>query len=159
MKRFLILTLLLITALPAWGALRVGDSAPRATVSDLKGTPFTLPDAVRGKVTIIHFWTAGCSSCKEDMPAMDGLYREYQRKGLSIAAVNVGQSMETVREAVSGLGISYAVLLDTGRSMAGSYDVTGVPRTVILDRNGTVRFKIIGAAPRALLKKYIQSLL
>ena len=83
---------------------------------------------------------------------MDGLYREYQRKGLSVIAINVGQSHGTVQEAVAGLGISYPVLVDSGRSSAAGYDIVGVPRTIIIDRTGNVRFKIIGSAPRAMLK-------
>jgi len=155
----IVLVVLFLAVVPATAALRVGTPAPKIVLSDLKGVPTSLPDSLRGKVAIVHFWEAGCSSCKEDMPAMDGLYREYQRKGLAIVAVNVGQSRAVVQEALTGLGISYPVLLDSGRTSVAGYDIIGVPRTVIIDRNGIVRFKIIGSAPRSLLKKYIQSLL
>jgi thiol-disulfide isomerase/thioredoxin len=151
--------LLVLSAAPATAALRVGSAAPKIVLNDLKGAPLSIPEGIRGKVTILHFWQAGCSSCKEDMPAMDGLYREYQRKGLTVIAVNVGQSKQVAQEAMAGLGISYPVLLDTGRTSAAVYDIIGVPRTIIIDRNGVVRFKIIGSAPRSMLKKYLQSLL
>lgn len=159
MKYVVFCMMLLLSAAPASAALRVGSPAPKIVLNDLKGTPLSIPDSLRGKVTIIHFWQAGCSSCKEDMPAMDVLYRENQRKGLSVIAVNVGQSKEVAQEAVSGLGISYPVLIDAGRTSAAIYDIAGVPRTIIIDRNGIVRFKIIGSAPRSMLKKYLQSLL
>ena len=159
MKYLFVCLILAVCASTACAALRVGSPAPDILLNDLKGAQMSVPDEVRGKVAIIHFWQTGCSSCKEDMPAMDRLYREYQRKGLTIIAVNVGQSREVVREAVSGLGISYPVLVDTGRSSASGYDITGVPRTIIIDRTGIVRFKIIGPAPHAMLKKYLQSLL
>lgn len=159
MKYFLMLALLLMNVLPAWGALRTGDFAPKVKVTDLKGAQFVVPDSLRGKVSVILFWSVGCSSCLEEMPAMEALYREYQRKGLAIVAVNIGQTREIVREAISGRGLSYPILLDADNKMTESYDVAGVPRTVILDRNGIVRFKIIGSVPGSKLKKLFQSLM
>ena len=77
---------------------------------------------------------------------METLYASYGRKGLVILAVNVGQRKDTVRGLVRGLGITYPVLLDTDREMAMKYDVVGVPRTYLVDRNGIIRYRIIGAA-------------
>ncbi|MDD2898745.1 MAG: TlpA disulfide reductase family protein [Desulfuromonadaceae bacterium] len=159
MKYIAVCLLLLLSVVPASAALRVGSPAPKIVLNSLKGAPLSIPDSLRGKVAIVHFWQAGCSSCKEDMPAMDGLFREYQRKGLSVIAVNVGQPRQVVQEAVAGLGISYPVLLDMERTTAAPYDIVGVPRTIIIDRTGIIRFKIIGSAPRSMLKKYLQSLL
>jgi thiol-disulfide isomerase/thioredoxin len=152
----LVLVLLLPGAAPA--ALKAGDAVPRITYSDMNGAPVVIPDAVRGKVAIILFWTAGCSSCREDMPALDALYREYRRKGLAIAAVNVGQPLESVRTALAGLAISYPVLLDQNSRSVAAYDVIGVPRVFILDRNSTIRLKIVGSMPRETIRKAIQSL-
>jgi len=110
-------------------------------------------------VLILHFWTGGCSSCREEMPAMEKLYGKYGRKGLVILAVNVGQRKETVQRLVKDLGVSYPVLLDQDRKMAGSYDVVGVPRTYMIDRKGVIRYKILGSASDEMLKKQILSLL
>jgi len=143
----------------AAAALRVGDVPPRLALTDLKGTPFVIPDGIRGKVAIILFWTAGCSSCKEDMPALEALYREYQRKGLIVVAVNLGQSPANVRTALEGLGVSYPVLIDQKSKSAAGYDVIGVPRIFILDRNSSIRLKIVGSTPRETIRKSIQSLL
>jgi len=154
----LCLVLLCLGTTAASAAVRVGDAAPRLTLTDMKGKPFIIPDGLRGKVAIMLFWTAGCSSCKEDMPALDALYREYQRKGLIVVAINTGQSPENVRTALAGLGVSYPVLLDQENRSAGKYDVIGVPRIFILDRNSTIRLKIVGSTPREAIRKSIQSL-
>ena len=143
----------------AAAAVRVGDLLPKLALTDLKGAPFVIPDGVRGKVTVILFWTAGCSSCKEDIPALDALYREYQRKGLIVVAVNLGESPDSVRAALKGLGVSYPVLIDQQSRSTASYDVIGVPRVFVLDRNGSVRLKIVGSTPRETIRKSIQSLL
>jgi cytochrome c biogenesis protein CcmG, thiol:disulfide interchange protein DsbE len=102
----------------AQGALRIGESPPRVSVGDLGGRPLRIPDDVRGKVVILHFWTGGCSSCREEMPAMESLYSRYGKKGFTILAVNVGQGKEAVRNFAAGMKVSYPLLLDPDAKVA-----------------------------------------
>jgi cytochrome c biogenesis protein CcmG, thiol:disulfide interchange protein DsbE len=139
--------------------LRVGDTPPRIKLANLNGSAVRIPDDFRGKVIILHFWAGGCSSCKEEMPAMEKLYEKYGRKGLVILAVNVGQRKEVVRQLAKDAGITYPVLLDPDQKMAASYDVVGVPRTYLVDRKGIIRYKILGSASSETLKKQLLSLL
>ncbi|MGA7827103.1 MAG: TlpA disulfide reductase family protein [Geobacteraceae bacterium] len=139
--------------------LRIGDSPPRIQLANLKGSTVRIPNDFRGKVLLLHFWAGGCSSCAEEMPAMEKLYEKYRRKGLVILAVNVGQKKDVVKRLVQDLGISYPVLLDPDQDMARNYDVIGVPRTYLVDRKGVIRYKILGSASEMTLKKQILSLL
>lgn len=140
-------------------SLRIGDSPPRIALTDLTGSTVSIPDNVIGKVTVIHFWTSGCGSCREEMQTLDGLYRSYGRKGLAILAVNIGDQRKQIRETLAGLPLTFPVLMDPERKSVRPYNVTGVPRTIIIDRNGTIRYKIIGSTSRETLTKYITSLL
>lgn len=139
--------------------LRVGNPPPRAKLSALNGTTVRIPEDFRGKVVILHFWTGGCSSCAEEMPAMEKLYKKYRTKGLVILAVNVGQNMKIVKNLVKDADITYPVLLDPDKKMSESYDVIGVPRTYMVDRKGVIRYKILGSASSETLKKQLLSLL
>lgn len=139
--------------------LRVGNKPPRVALASLNGTTVRIPDDFRGKVLMLHFWAGGCSSCKEEMPAMEKFYRQYGKKGLVILAVNVGQRKDVVRKLAKEIGISYPVLLDPDQKIARNYDVVGVPRTYLIDRKGVIRYKILGSASDATLKKQILSLL
>jgi peroxiredoxin len=139
--------------------LRVGSKPPRVALASLNGSTVRVPDDFRGKVLMLHFWAGGCSSCKEEMPAMEKFYRQYGKKGLVILAVNVGQRKDSVQKLAKEMGISYPVLLDPDQKMAKSYDVVGVPRTYLIDRKGVIRYKILGSASDATLKKQILSLL
>lgn len=153
----------LFPAPDSWGAgrrpLKIGDRPPQVSLSDLSGSTVRIPEDFRGKVVVLHFWAGGCSSCKEEMPALDNLYKKYARKGLVVLAVNVGQRKGTVNALAGEMGISYPVLLDPDKAMAGKYDVVGVPRTYLVDRNGVVRFKILGSTTEEMLKKQVLSLL
>jgi len=139
--------------------LRVGDAPPPIGVADLAGRPLRIPDNVRGKVVLLHFWASGCSSCREEMPAMESLFTRYQKKGLAILAVNVGQPSKAVRSFAAGLKVSYPILVDPDNKAAREYEVVGVPKTFILDRNGVIRYKIVGSAGMASLTKLVSSLL
>ena len=139
--------------------LRVGNKPPRIALASLNGATVRVPDDFRGKVLMLHFWAGGCSSCKEEMPAMEKFYRQYGKKGLVILAVNVGQRKDIVQKLAQEMGISYPVLLDPDQKMAKNYDVAGVPRTYLVDRKGVIRYKILGSASEATLKKQILSLL
>ncbi len=139
--------------------LRVGDMPPAVTLHDLNGSAVRFPGDYRGKVVILHFWVGGCSSCREEMPDMESLYDKYRKKGLVILAVNVGQRRDIVKSLVRGLGISYPVLLDSDKRMADRYDVVGLPRTYLIDRNGVIRYKILGSASVEMLQKRVLSML
>jgi|GEM_PF-276353 len=140
-------------------APRIGSALPSLTLPDVGGMPFRIPDSVRGKVTVLHFWQVGCSSCKLEMPAMNDLYRQYRRRGLEILAVNVGQKKEVVQGFVADLGATYPLLIDADAKSAAVYGATDVPRTYLIDRKGIVRYRILGGVAPEMLKKLVLSLL
>jgi cytochrome c biogenesis protein CcmG/thiol:disulfide interchange protein DsbE len=146
-------------AAPAQAALRIGNTLPPVTLLGIDGAALRIPETLKGKVAILHFWQIGCSSCKLEMPAMDGLYRQYRRKGLEILAINVGQKRESVRAFAEELQVSYPILIDPDEKSARLFGVTDVPRTYVIDRSGVVRYRIIGGAAPEMLKKLILSLL
>ena len=90
---------------------------------------------------------------------MNDLYSRYQKKGLEILAVNVGQKKETVKDFAVELGVSYPILIDMDGKGAALYGVMDLPRTYVIDRSGVVRYRILGSATPETLKKLILSLL
>ncbi len=148
---------------PAWSAeepaLRVGTTPPRITLKDLQGFPVKIPEDVRGKIAVVHFWTDYCNFCLVEMPAMENLYQKYRGQGVTILAVNVGQKKELVKAFVNNIRVTYPVLLDLDLKAAGRYGVDAVPRTFFLDRNGVIRYRILGDATEEDLGHLIRSLL
>jgi len=140
-------------------ALRIGTMVPSVVISGVNGAPVRIPEDLSGKVFALHFWQIGCSSCKLEIPAMDILYKKYQRKGLEILAVNIGQKKEVVRSFVPELGVTYPILIDPEEKASRLFGVTDVPRTYVIDRRGVVRYRIFGGVAPEMLKKLILSLL
>jgi len=138
---------------------RIGSMLPPLTLEDVRGRSYKIPESVRGKVLVLHFWIVGCSSCKLEMPSMDQLYRIYRRKGLEILAVNVGQKKKVVQDFAGVLGVSYPLLIDAAGESVALYGAKNVPRTYLVDRKGVVRYRILGGVTPEMLKKLVLSLL
>jgi cytochrome c biogenesis protein CcmG/thiol:disulfide interchange protein DsbE len=150
--------IILLLTIPAEADLRIGSTLPPVLLPAINGSFISIPQSVRGKVVILHFWQVGCSSCALEMPAMNKLYIKYRNKGLEVLAVNVRQKKETVKSFADGLGVNYQILIDAEGKCAALYGVNDVPRTYVIDRYGVVRYRIFGGAGPELLKKLIFSL-
>ncbi len=124
--------------------LKTGQAAPVFVLSDMKGNKVRVPEDIKGRVAVIRFWSDSCKSCAEEMPQIEKVYKKYTDKGLVILAVNIGQDRGEVAKFVNGINISYTVLLDPGVVVTMRYGVTVLPTTFIIDRNGTIRQKILG---------------
>lgn len=135
--------------------LRIGDVPPSVTLLDLSGRQVTFPDDFKGQILMIRFWADWCPYCKGEMAAIEPIYREYRAKGFNVLAINVKQSTDVARKFVDALRLSYPVLLDDEGSTARRYGVVGLPTTVILDRDGVVREKILGEAQGDLFRELV----
>jgi peroxiredoxin len=139
--------------------LKVGDKTPRFTLPDLQGNKITMPDDCKGKVVIIRFWADWCTSCAREMPAIDYVYHKYRERGLTVLAVNVGQSREIAQAFVKNLKISYPVLLDTYSMTSKQYEVKVLPVTLIIDKKGVIRTRFIGETGREAFEDAVTDLL
>jgi peroxiredoxin len=126
--------------------IREGDRAPEFSLLSLEGRATSLSD-YRGKVVMVHFWATWCPPCVEEFPTLQRLYKAYIGKDLEILAVSVdeggagavGQFMQKNRFALP-------VLLNPDQSVARMYGTLKFPETYLVDRDGIVRKKVIGAA-------------
>ena len=149
--------------------LKRGDRAPDANLVDLDGKKVTLPGDLKGKVAIIHFWASYCCALGVGggIPALEifeRLHNEFKGKGLIIAAINVGQMPFTVKRFVDKAKASYLILLDFDLKMTENYGCLNkrnlnIPQTFILDRDGIIKYKILGAGTEETLRKFIQNLI
>ena len=127
-------------------AVRVGSPAPGFTLPDLDGDPLSL-NMFRGDVVLINFWTTWCPPCREEMPALQEAYENYQDNGFTVLAVNWTQvdDPEQVEPFVRELGLTFPILLDErGEVSEGLYNLLGLPTSVFVDRGGNVREIFIG---------------
>jgi peroxiredoxin len=155
----LALALSLPPGLPtAEAALKSGDVFPRTSVSDRQGKPVALPDDFKGKVVLIHFWATWCPFCIKEIRALESIYGAYREKGLTPFSVNVGEDPSTIASFLKSETVTYPILMDRDSEAARRCGVTGLPTTFICDRNGVIKFKIIGEINKSGLERLLATL-
>ncbi len=122
-----------------------GVEAPNFSAVNLAtGDSVTLAD-YRGEIVLLNLWATWCGPCRWEMPSMERLYRELGPAGLKIVAVSVDQvSGEEVLDFANELELTFDVLHDRSGQIEIDYQTTGLPETVILDRDGVIVHKSIG---------------
>lgn len=136
-----------------------GRPPPAFTLENFSGGAARFPEDYRGKVVAIRFWASWCPFCAIEMAAIEPVYQKYREQGLYILAVNVEQSRGVVEDMVTTLRITYDALMDTDGAVAKSYFVDGLPITFFIDRNGSLRNKIVGEATPEMFEGIVQELL
>jgi len=107
--------------------------------SDLSGTPVDLQQLLGArKAVLINFWATWCALCKEEIPALAHLQTSRGPDGLAVVGVNVAESERKVRSYVEEMGINYPVVLDPESAIAESYNVMGLPVSLLVRADGSV---------------------
>jgi peroxiredoxin len=125
--------------------LVVGKPAPDFTLSDLNDKTYRLSD-FRGKVVFLNFWATWCAPCRDEMPSMEVLYRNFEKDGLVVLAVSIDRVTTTkdIPPFVKSMNLTFPVLLDSWGKTDKPYKRMGVPETFIIDQQGIIREIVIG---------------
>ncbi|HET9066412.1 MAG TPA: TlpA disulfide reductase family protein [Gemmatimonadales bacterium] len=166
MRLHAIVSLLLLGAVACEAAqnpVRVGDIAPDARVLDLAtGDTISLTARYGGGVTLVNIWATWCLPCKEEIPALDSLYRALGPQGLRIAAVSIDtRKSSEVRDWIAPFGVGFDVLQDPSGEIQRIYRTTGVPESFLIDKRGRIMRIVYAAAPWASVanRRIIEALL
>jgi peroxiredoxin len=128
----------MVAAASAW-SLVIGDPAPACSPPPLDGgRTLSLADH-RGQVVYLDFWASWCAPCRESFPFMGELDREFRDKGLAIVAVSVDKSADEARKFRDRYPVPFALTLDVGGACPAAYQLSGMPSSYLIDRNGLIR--------------------
>jgi cytochrome c biogenesis protein CcmG/thiol:disulfide interchange protein DsbE len=117
--------------------------APDFTLKTLDGQEVTL-SKLKGKVILLDFWATWCGPCRESIPHLVHLYKTYQKNGLEVIGMNMDRgNMNTVRNFVRSMDIPYPIGI-TPDHVERNYGITGLPVTILIDKEGRIREKIAG---------------
>jgi peroxiredoxin len=127
--------------------VEVGARAPDFRAVDLAtGDSVSLREHYRGAVTLVNVWATWCVPCRVEMPAMEKAYQSLAPRGFRIAAVSIDEgSPEDVQAFARELGLSFDILQDRSTKVQQIYQTTGVPESFLLNRDGIIVKRVIGA--------------
>jgi peroxiredoxin len=123
----------------------VGEPAPEFAAATLDGDTISLA-SLRGDAVVLNIWATWCAPCREEMPALDALQRQYADEGLRVIGVSIdgrGAASE-VASFLERNGIDFTILHDPDERVTRTFRTIGVPETFLIDRDGRVVERWIG---------------
>jgi peroxiredoxin len=138
MRHFLA-CLLFVCCATARASLAVASPAPDFTLRGTDGRNLRLHEQ-RGQVVLVNFWASWCGPCRQEMPHLGRLYEKYRAAGFVLLAVNIDEDARQAVNTAARWGLKFPVLLDADKAVSRLYDLGSMPATVLIDRDGRVRY-------------------
>lgn len=122
----------------------ISSPAQAVELTQLEGSPVKSADQLHGKVVVIDFWASWCGPCRKSFPWFNQMQQKYQQQGLVVLAVNEDEERADADKFLQQFPAQFAVLFDVAGEVASQYQLQGMPTTLLLDRQGRVRFTHAG---------------
>lgn len=122
------------------------DAAPPLSAVRLSGDSVRLAD-LEGRVVLLNVWATWCVPCRQEVPELQSLHEVYADSGLHVVGVSVdnrGAEAE-IRRFMEQYGMTYDIWWDAAGASIQAFGAVGVPLTVLMDRDGTVVWRHLGA--------------
>jgi thiol-disulfide isomerase/thioredoxin len=138
----------------------IGSQLPDFSVTDLQGDKLSSVD-LRGKVVLIDFWATWCQPCKKEMPGYQKLLDRYGSRGFAVVGLKLDMMMDTEDpvQFAKKIGVRYPLAVaadDLTRKFGG---IEGIPTTMLYDRHGRLRKKIVGFEYTDVIESEVAALL
>lgn len=131
--------LLFITSVSYASSEKLSVKAPNFTLKSRSGKNIKLSE-LRGQVVLLNFWASWCGPCRKEMPVLEKIHKKYKRLGFTLLGVNVEENSNAAKNYLKDIKVSFPILFDNTNKTSKLYDVSAMPTTILIDRNGNQRF-------------------
>ena len=139
-------TFLFSTSTSFSAAEKLSGKAPNFTLKSHSGKNIKLSE-LRGEVVMLNFWASWCGPCRKEMPLLEKIYKKYKGLGFTLLGVNVEENSKAAKNYLKDVKVSFPILFDTTNKTSKLYNVSAMPTTILIDRNGNKRFLHKGYKP------------
>ena len=167
MRRKLLIALVVVLALVALyvvnrrfspASKQVAGGAPEFSLTDIQGQKIALAD-YRGKVVLLDFWATWCPPCLEEIPHFIAMQQKYASQGLQVIGISMDDDAKPVQAFYEQHKMNYPVAIGDAKLAQRYGGVLGLPITFVIDRQGRIVKKFVGATDTALIEQEIKRLL
>ncbi|MFO7602610.1 MAG: TlpA disulfide reductase family protein [Gammaproteobacteria bacterium] len=102
---------------------------------------------LRGQVVMINFWASWCGPCRQEMPLLEDIHNKYSALGFTLLGVNVEEDSSKANAYLRDVSVTFPILYDTKNSVSKAYNISAMPSTVMVDRDGNLRYLHHGYKP------------
>ena len=134
------------------------EAAPPFDLTLFNQESLSLAD-LDGKVVVLNFWASWCPPCRFEMPDFEAAWKEYRDEGVVFVGIAVSDSEEDARSFAEETGVTYPIGLDGEGVTSVAYEVTSLPTTVFIDREGRIARRLVNRANMGALKIFLRGLL
>jgi peroxiredoxin len=119
------------------------DVAPDFQLETPDGRKVKLSD-YKGKVVLLNFWATWCAPCAQEMPRLIDLYDKYRDRGVEVLAISTDEKNDRAKVGpyIKNRKLNFTVLYDEG--MGKAFNVDGLPTSVVIDKQGIIRYRVGG---------------
>ena len=140
------ITLLFTTTITLAASEKISGKAANFTLKSRSGKNIKLSE-LRGEVVMLNFWASWCGPCRQEMPHLEKIHKKYKRLGFTLLGVNVEENSTDAKNYLKDVKVTFPILFDSTQKTSKLYNVSAMPTTILIDRNGNKRFIHKGYKP------------
>jgi peroxiredoxin len=138
--------------------MKVDYPAPAIQLTDIAGSTVSLANH-KGDVILLNTWATWCPPCRREMPDLEAFFHTHADEGFILLGVNVGEEKDIVVQFVDTFHLTFPILLDPDESTMRALNSFSLPHSIVIDREGIVRFAWSGATCLSALESIISPML
>ncbi len=112
-------------------------------------------ESMKDKIIILNFWASWCEPCKAEVNELNKIYEIY-KDSVFLIGINVWDRRENALKFVKNYNINFLNLYARGSTITIDYGITGVPETIIIDKDGIIKYHFKGAINFELIKEILE---
>jgi thiol-disulfide isomerase/thioredoxin len=116
-------------------------------------------DTLRGKVTVVNFWASWCGPCRREQPGLERLWTEYRGRRVQFVGVNFKDDPDAARAYADEFSVTYPSVQDRTGAVAHEFGVPYLPATILVGRDGEMRYQLLGAQAEDTVRRFMDELL
>jgi thiol-disulfide isomerase/thioredoxin len=144
--------------LPPGSVVEISGPMPRVEGSGLQGETIG-PSTYRGEVVVVNFWASWCGPCRREQPGLQRLHEEYGGRGVQFLGIDFKDDPAAARTYLNEFGVTYPSVADPSGRLAYEFRIPYLPATIIVGRDGEMRYLLVGAQPEEVVREKLDRLL